>query len=221
MKTKQTIPYLCIYLLTVIALSLGCSSTPGKPDNFDYGKIENNKYTNAYFGCELSIPEKWVVQTKEQMEKLSQRGKDLLAGDNSNTKAMLKASEVKSANLLGVFKYEVGAPVDFNPNFMVIVENVSELPGIKTGSDYLFQTRKLLDNTQLRYDYIDSVFAKEKINGTDFYRMNASIKTAAAEVNQIYYSAIMRGFSFDIILTYNSEEQKQELLSVVNTLKFN
>ncbi|MCX6237351.1 MAG: hypothetical protein NTY07_07300 [Bacteroidia bacterium] len=209
--------YLFSFLVYISTL-LGCSNSD-KPIDFDYGKIENNKYINNYFGCEISIPKEWVIQTKEQMDKLSKKGSDLLAGDNSNTKALLKASEVKTANLLGVFKYERGAAVDFNPNFMIIAENISDYPGIKSGRDYLFQTRKLLDQSQFKYDFLDSVFKKEKINNIEFYSMNAFVKNMNTEIKQIYFSTIIKGFSFDIILTYNNELQKQELISVIKTLK--
>jgi hypothetical protein len=220
MKTKKLIGfYLFNSLFLAILLSTGCSK--GKPDNFDYGKVENNKYTNSYFGCEISLPGEWVVQSREQLDGLSEEGRDMLAGESSTTKAMLKASEIRSANLLGVFKYQRGAAVDFNPNFMVVAENVSALPGIKTGSDYLFQTKKLLSKTQLQYDYIDTVFAVEKINGTPFHRMNASIDAMGTKINQEYYSTIMRGFSFCVILTYNTDEHREELMSMFNTLKFN
>lgn len=219
MQTKnQARLYLFTFFVSVISLFISCS--PGKPEDFDYGKVENNKYTNSYFDCEMSIPKGWVVQSDEQMEDLTKQGEDLIAGDNAVKKAILKASEVRTANLLGVFKYERGAAVDFNPNFIVVAENVDGLPGIKNGSDYLFHTRKLIEQSPLKYDYMDSVYKEEKINNTSFYVMSAYINGMDTDINQLYYCSIIRGFSFNVILTYNNEEQKQELMSAVNSLKF-
>jgi len=155
---KINLNFIRITLLTVLTLS--CSPN-GKPIKFDYGKIENNKYINSFFGFEMELPPNWVVQTKEQMENLSKMGKELVAGDDENMKAVINASEINSANLLAVFKYEVGAVVDYNPNLMLVAENLKNTPGIKTGSDYLFQSRRFLKQSQIQYDYIDEEFQKK------------------------------------------------------------
>jgi hypothetical protein len=124
-------------LLTITAI--GCK-TQDKPIDFDYGHIENSKYINSYFDFEITIPTDWIVQSKEQMDNLSKTGAELVAGDDSKLKAVVKASEINTANLLAVYQYERGSAVEYNPSFMLVAENIINAPGIKTGSDYLFQT---------------------------------------------------------------------------------
>jgi hypothetical protein len=211
--------YASSLLLATIITILGCNRI-GKPINFDYGRIENNKYINDYFDLELTVPDKWVAQSKEQMERQAQKGRDLIAGDNVNTKALLMVSEIKTANLLSVYQFEKGTAVDLNPNITLVAENLNDYPGMKKGSDYLFQARKLLSQSQFKYDYLDQDFKEEKIEGIDFYLMNASIKSMGIEINQTYYSAVLNGFSFNIIITYNNAQQKQDLLNIIHSLKF-
>ncbi|MCD4773736.1 MAG: hypothetical protein K8R41_10185 [Bacteroidales bacterium] len=210
-----------IKLLAILFISLfifGCNSQ--NVEGFDYGRVENNKYLNSFFDFEISIPPTWVVQTKEQTDNLVEVGENLIAGDDENMKAIIKASEINSANLLVVFKYEVGSPVEYNPSFVLIAENLKNAPGVKKGSDYLFHARKLLLQSQVQHDYIDEEFKKEIINNQEFYLMNSSINYAGFNIKQVYYTTIKNGFSVNAIITYVNEEQKNELEKVINSLIF-
>ncbi|MCH7774894.1 MAG: hypothetical protein IH784_10910 [Bacteroidetes bacterium] len=222
MRNKQNmtmkINLLGILFLTII--TIGCNSHD-KPKDFDYGRVENSKYINSFFDFEITLPPDWVIQNKEQTENLAEVGKDLVAGDDKNMKAILKASEINSATLLAVFQYEVGAAVEYNPKFMIVAENLKNAPGIKTGSDYLFHSRKLLKQSQIQYDYIDDEFKKEVINNQEFYLMNLSINYMGLNIKQVYYSTIQNGFSMSTIISFINDEQKNELEKVINSMTFN
>tara|TARA_R110000868_G_scaffold6454_3_gene36613 strand:+ start:7743 stop:8396 length:654 start_codon:yes stop_codon:yes gene_type:complete len=209
--------FLSILLVSLITIS---SYSQTKPVDFDYGKVKNNKYVNSFFNCELNIPTDWVVQTKEQIETISNKGKELIAGDDANMKAMMKTSQVNSANLLSVFQYERGAPVDYNSSISIVAENVKNLPGIKSGSDYLFQVKKMLTLSKIKFDSIAPDFKKETINNTVFYKMDAGITIMGINIKQSYYSTIVNGFSFSIVMSYTDEEQKNILLESINSLQF-
>ncbi len=204
-----------------LTIFLGSCNAQDQPKNFDYGRVDSSKYVNSFFDFELTIPTDWVVQTKEQMEDLTKKGKEIVAGDDSNMKAVLKASEINSASLLSVFQFERGAAVDYNPSFSIVAENIKNSPGIKTGSDYLFQAKRLMEQSQLKYNYIDKEFEKEVINGTEFYKMNAEIKYMGLNIKQIYFVTIQKGFSFIAIASFINDEQKQDLMKSINSMKFN
>jgi hypothetical protein len=203
----------------LLLITNGCSNQD-KPKDFDYGHVENNKYVNSFFNFEISIHPDWIVQTNEQMESMTKVGKELVAGDDSKMKALLKASEINTANLLSVFQFERGSAVEYNPSIVLIAENTKNFPGIKNGKDYLFQARKLLDQSQLKYDSIDKEFTKEVINGTDFYKMNANITYGGLNIRQIYYSTVSKEFSFNVIISFTNDRQKEDLLELVNSMKF-
>lgn len=88
------------------------------------------------------------------------------------------------------------------------------------GGDYLYQARKLLEHSQMKYDHLDKKFGSEWIDGIEFYKMNASIRYMGLNLHQVYYSSFLNNFNFIIILSYNSKEERQELLEVLETLKF-
>lgn len=201
-------------------------SKSDKNDYFDYGTIKGNTYINDFFGIELEYPKEWFVQSKATLDHLSKVGSELVAGDNNNLEKMIKASEINSANLLMVSQHELGATVASNPNIIIVVENTKNLPGIKTGKEYLFHAVKLLKASQLNFKYFNEDFDKKVINGNDFYTLSYGIDASAsinssedAVVNQFYYTTVKKGFSISIILTYNTEPERKILLSMLDGLK--
>ena len=176
----------------LIAITTSSYNANAQPDNFDYGRVENGIYLNDYFNFQIILPANWIVQSKEQTEHIVDTGKKLMAGDDDNMKAMLAASEINSANLLAAFQYEVGTSVEYNPNIMLVAENIRNAPGVKNGSDYLFQARRIIENSQFKYDYLSTEFEKETIGGAEFYKMYARLNYMGLEIKQIYYSTILR-----------------------------
>lgn len=203
----------------LIMMSSICNSY-GQLENFDYGHVDDRNYQNDYFGFTIKLPLEWVVQTKEQTENIANTGKKLIAGDDENMNAVIKASEVNTANLLAVFQYELGSAVEYNPNIMIVVESLKNAPGIKNGSDYLFQARRIVQQGQFKYDYISEKFDKETINESDFYKMDTQLNYMGLEIKQIYYSTVLKGFSFNVIVSYISDEQKEILLKSINSMSF-
>jgi len=213
MKSNLTV------ILGVGILLSGCNFQNQLKD-FDYGKVENNKYTNSFFNIVVTLPEGWKVQSKEQMDNLAKKGEDLITGDNKDLKRAIKASEINTANLLGVFQYEVGAAVDYNPNFMMVAENLIHAPGVKSGSDYLFHVRKYLKQSQVQIDSLDNESTKVLINGQEFYYMNVVMNYLGYKIKQSYYATIINDFALSAIISYVSDEQKLELEKIVNSMKF-
>ena len=213
MKTKNI---LTIFFLG--ALFISCRAG-GKPDNFDYGHIENGKYVNSFFKFEIVLPDGWTIQSQEQMDNLTKMGTEII----TDNKAVIKASLINTANLLQATQYELGAPVDSNSGINIVAENISNTPGIKTGGDFLFHLRKMLQASLLDVEHVDEDFEKETIGGVDFYKMKAIVNYAVQKgqfSNQILYSTIFNNFSLCIIITYKDEVQQQELLKSINSLNF-
>lgn len=202
----------------VMMMALSCGN--GRADDFDYGRVENGVYLNDFFGIQIKLPEAWIVQSREQTQQISEIGKELMAGDDNILKTQIEASEVNTANLLAVFQYELGASVEFNPSIMIVAENVSIIPGVKNGSDYLFHARRMIMQGQVEYSYLTENFNKEIIGESEFYFMDAYINYMGIEIKQRYYSTILKGFSLNLIISYADEEQKEILENSIYTMTF-
>ncbi|KJD33193.1 hypothetical protein PW52_14810 [Tamlana sedimentorum] len=209
-----------ILIALLLVASMGFSQTTRETNSFDYGTINDNVYKNTFFNFKIDIPEGWFVQSKEQTDMLVEAGKDLVTGDNENLKAVIKASEINSAYLLTVFKHELGSAVSYNPSFMVIAENLKLAPGVKLGSDYLFHTRNLLKQSQIKYSHMDDVFLEVMMGNREFHEMDVDLNHMGLVIKQSYYSTILNGFALSIVISYVSETEKTELLNTLKTLKF-
>jgi hypothetical protein len=213
-------------LLLLTLLSSSCNPfKPGKkgiPDDFDYGKIVNNKYTNTFFDMEMDIPKGWAVQTSEQTESIARKGREIITRDNKKLKEALKTADVGTANLLAVFKYEIGSPVEeYNMNFVMVAVNLKDVPGIRTGREYLFEIKKVLkQQNQIEYQQMDTDFKKMMIGKQDFYVMNTTMFAMGNTIKQRYHATVKNGFAFSIIITYQDDEQRPELEKVINSVKF-
>lgn len=210
--------YLSMLLLTLI--TFGCSKEKKKlPEEFDYGKAKDGLYKNSYFDLTIQYNPNWVLQSQEQVDELVDQGSELAAGDNENLKNVIKASKVTTAYLLTLFKHEVGAAVESNPSFMAIAENTKSSPGIKTGEDYLFHTKKLLAQSQIQYSFEKDVYEKT-IGDRTFHVLEGKIQMAnGGTMTQEYIVTVMNGFSLTFVATYTNEDEKGELYKIIDSIK--
>ncbi len=207
-----------IFILVILAL-VGCAEkAKNLPKEFDYGTTENGLYENSFFDLEISFDPNWTIQNKQQTENIAEQGKKLIVGDDSNLEAAVEASEINVAYLLTVFKHKVGAPVDFNPSFIAIAENVKNLPGISKGEDYLFHTKKLLEQAPVNYNFNKDI-SKEERGNHDFYIMETQLEYASKNIIQEYRTTITNGFSLSFIISYANPEQKAELYEILDNIK--
>ena len=119
-----------IFIFLLVASFSGLAQT--KDSVIIQGYLENDVYVNEFFGFSLPIPENWSVQNRDQLEMIKSAGEELM-GDSKEVKYAQKESAKNTYYLLTIFKYELGTPVDFNPSIIIIGENVSHSPGIKSG----------------------------------------------------------------------------------------
>ncbi|MBD0830606.1 hypothetical protein [Aestuariibaculum sediminum] len=208
--------------IALIFTILNSCGSKGKPDNFDYGHVNDYVYSNNFFKCSMKLPDNWNIQSEESTQQIMEMGKDIVAGDDDKMKAKITAAEVNVANLLAVFEHEIGTTLEgqYNPNIMLVAENISRAPLVKTGADYLYHSREFLKQSQFQYDYLSDEFKSENINGTEFYKMEAMMHYMGFDIKQMYYSTINKGFSFNVILSYTTEAQKQVLLKSLQSLLF-
>jgi hypothetical protein len=199
-------------LLLIIA---GCKQ---EPKNFDYGKIEKGVYTNNYFDFEIPVPSNWAVQNKEQVQQLQKTGEELVAGNDKELGAKIKAADIRTAILLTVFKNKTDAITDkFNSSFIILSENLGGMP-IKKGSDYLEHAKKIMQQSSMSYQFAPN-YANEKIGNKEFDRMDVSLG-GEGNVQQSYYSVIDGNFALSIIISYGDDEQQAELKNIINKIKF-
>jgi len=210
-----------LFILFIAVALTGCNNKPiTEEQGFEYGSVKDGRYTNKFFDIQMDVPKDWDVQSQAENDAIMEEGKNMVAGDNKNMKAALKASEINTAGLLTVFKDKPGTTPTFNPSIMLVAENLKNAPGVKTGKEYLFHSRKLMLAGQMQYNHIDEDFAKREINGWEFYTMNVSANYSGVTVNQVYLATVKDGFALGLIYSYADEAQKAELEKLINTVDY-
>ena len=218
--TMKTTTIKTLFFLALMSLFIACKSATVEEEvaeAFELGSTTAGHYHNAYFDLDIYFDSTWNVQEKEQMELMEKIGERALVEDNDALKEVLDASIVNTAHLLAIFKHPLGARVEYNPNFIALVENVRLYPGIETGADYLFHAQKLLKQTAIQYQF-EEVY-EVRVGTVLFHVLEVSANYMGIEVKQNYWSTINKGFCLSFILSYNTEKEQEELMQIINKVR--
>jgi len=205
-------------IIVLILLVVGCEKKAS--EEIDFGTINNSVYKNNYFGMTATLPSDWSIQSQEAQKRTLKTGGKLLAGDDKNLNAVLKASELRVVNLFAASQYPKGAPVSYNSSIAAVAENVRDLPGIKRGSDYHFHTKQLLQSSSLDLSFPKDIYT-QSLGGVDFDVMEVEIHVRGITVRQKYYAAVMKGYAVSIIISFTTSEDEASLQKILDTVKFN
>ncbi len=217
-----------IILSAFILLIASCNSEQQNADFFDYGKIENGTYSNDFFNFNITLPEDWYIQSKDNIvDKVKNIYKDReLTGNSQNLQKSIekiKPSTIKKVVLLNLFRYNIDSTVDFNQSFSVAALNLKNDPNTKSGKDCINQIIEASNSHSVKRTTKGEP-KLTKIGSLDFYEITMEI-----EINQIvndtvkqrYCACVINGFNFLIIMTYITDEQLSELNEVLATTTFN
>jgi len=200
--------------LIIIAMMSFCFTSKGQISVFDLGRVEYGVYKNDYFDFQIMLPYGWDVRLPRQVDNTSNDG---TTGDSET---IMDAYEVSTANLLEVFQYIAGTELEFNSSIMIGAENIMDAPEIQNGKDFLLLVYDLIGQGEIEYDYVSDEIAYQSINGKDFYKMVTRATYNGYEVEQHYFSTVSNGFSFYVVVSFNTGAQKEILLRAVNTMVF-
>ena len=207
-----------IYSIVLIVLFTNCKNEKNLPTDFDYGIVENGVYKNNYFGVRIPFNTDWSVQSQKQMSDLTKSGTDLIVGDNDEFQKVVDASLINVAELFMIFKYEVGSTTNFNPSFLMNAENLKQFPNINNASEYLVGAKRVLQQSNMQIDYRSEDYEVE-IGNEKFLCME--IENGSFGIFQDYFVTLKRGFAVAFIVTYDNEEDKKELYSIIENININ
>jgi hypothetical protein len=210
-------------VLCAAMLAAGCNrdATAGGVEEAAGGlaeKVSENAYRNAAFGLTVTAPDSWSVMDNQQTKRLMDVGTDVATAGNDRLKAVAEASKQGTTNIFTFFKHPLGTPVEFNPSVMGVAENLMLAPGVKTGRDYFFHARKLMEQSSMPVEFVGD-YTTAKIGGQAFDRMNVRMDVNGVSVNQSYYAARHDNFVVVIIQSYQTDAEREETMAVVDTIK--
>ena len=212
--TTLTITWICLAIIALPACDpLG--KAPGSQVSVNaYGKVVGQDYINEHFGLKLPIPEGWHIASEQSQAVADEIGKEMFSDE---TNAMTEATEHLYATALMITEYEFGAPVEFNPNISVMIENVSAFPGIKTTDDYLAAARLNLKH-EPSMNILPGTLT-QTLAGQTFKGLDVQSDTMGIKAYQNIYALKQGGYVILFTLSDNSPEGLKKLLGYLEKLE--
>jgi hypothetical protein len=179
--------------------------------NVDEGKIVGEIYSSSEIGWTIEIPTGWTVTDKDKLEKNDEAGK----------KAIEKTADRKY-DFSGLKHL-----ISFKKDKFNIFQSTSEtfkLAYQGEWEDNNVAVKELVYNT-----YLDqgikcdtTVTTIESIDGLDFYTYSFIIYNPKKEIvlRQILYSRYFEGLDFGMVISYNNEKYRDEMLKAIRNSKF-
>lgn len=204
-------------LLAVALCLAGCGRSAN--EKMDSGTVNHSVYKNNYLGMTITLPANWIVQSQQAQTRLYNAGMKLEAGNDKTLRSVMAASESRNVHLFAAFKYPLGSPVAYNPSIISLAEYVRDYPGIRSGSDFNFQTKQQLEAGALNVSFPKPTYSIS-LGGTDFNVMDVEIHMRGKVIDQKYYSTIMKGYALNFIISYTTDEEEASLQQILDTVKF-
>ena len=175
-------------------------------------------YTNQLFGMKIVKPTTWYSQKIEELIQFQKLGANLIAGEDKNIQALAQESLKSSLPLFGFYQYAPGTPGKSNPNISGVAENISALPGIRTGCDYLANAKKFAAQSQVTINFEDNCDTT-KINGKDLSVMRATFEFGNVKANQKYFACVRDSHAIAVVANYYYPNEEKLVDNIVNTLE--
>lgn len=213
-------------LITIMIVTsiMGCTTTESNEAALQeakimeiYGSYNGGEFVNNYYGFKLQIPETYTIQNDEMKKHIADVGANVLYGDEKSALEQTDIAAEETYNILIASKYEIGAPVSENIIFMILSENLTYLPGIKNGADYLWSIQKQLKDSDIGL-FDESEFLQEEINGINFHTFKYGIKMHSVTVYQKWYVKKVKEHMLCFALTNITDEGFVELEKIIQTI---
>ena len=206
-----------LWLILSCLILISCSDK-GKERSVITKSDDGVTYTNEYFGLTVTKPSGWYSQSPEATMKLNKAGASMMAGDNQNMKAVFEQSLKSTVPVFAFFQSEPGAPVRTNPNVISVAENISVMPGIKTGCDYLYHARNALSHAAIKME-ISPGCNTVKHGKANLGYFDLTTHLNGLDVSQRYYACVQGSHAISIIQTYFDEASKKMVDGVLDSVK--
>jgi len=201
-----------IFLMFII---IGCNS---KANYFDFGLLEDQKYTNPYFNCELNIPEGWAAQANGEQVWQREEGYFDLASGSIDEDIKADVRDVEDVVLLVIMEIEleegsIPASITFMSESLIYNEEV------KDARAYLdFSKAEIIEMGSFKFS--DKKMETIQANGADFLVMDAILDVDDRIIYQSFASLVKKDFALSAILTHSSQKQRDMMIEIIKSMDF-
>lgn len=205
----MTIIRLLPILLFVFVIS--CKEKPKDPNaQVDEGSFTGETYTSRDIGWTIEIPKGFTVTSKDQVDAQEKKGLKMI---ENATNTQINTRELK--NLLSFSKNKFNLLTSTSQPFQESYEGEYEA-NIRAMPALLYQT------FAAQGVRTDTATGSEKIQGLDFRTVYTTVygKDGNVILRQNIYTRLMKGYDFNVVISYNNEDDKDAMVNTFRKSKF-
>lgn len=192
-----------VFILAIcLIFAISCKKDPNK--SIDEGSVKNSSYTNKEIGWTINIPKGWEIVSMEQKKALQDKGSDLFKGTYGED---IDTSLLK--NLIGFKKDAFNSFLSTSEPYDVETDGNWEINN-QSIKEFIYDTYV---NQGIRVDTTATTI--ENVGGLDFYSFRFTIYSPEGKLilNQILYDRLINGLTFSVVINYNNNTMKNEMLN--------
>lgn len=222
LKNIVVITILAVIVITIPAVFVFHSINSNKeeknlPKTFDYGKIDNGTYYNDFFNFVYTYPPGWSTLDKKEME-AKVKDKIEISFKDEELKSKINADMVDVPTLFYAIKKPTDTNAEFTPSILINCENISKYNGSLSFEAYAEQAKKMMEQTKMAVSF--SREEMKTIGGKDFLKLTIENNNYGITIKQEYFITIINDFTFNIVVSYMTDESKTIIANSLNTIKF-
>lgn len=187
-----------------------------KTDKFK-GKIVKNTFTNNFFGFSLKTLDDWHIAPEATIDFIKETQVIDFGGGDPEIERRWRFLMSKSYYLFMCSRYPFGDD-RLNANFICIVENISHLPIIQTGEDYLKNTMEILYMDGDVFEIADDI-KSFKIGKHTFHAFE--LTDTLTGICQIQFATVIKGYALNFCAGFFEEREFDMLQKIIQTIRFN
>lgn len=206
-------------MLVIVLVLITVNCLPKDVVDLDLGRIEDGYYTNKSFDLKVPVPRGWNIADDATRLEIMNAELSSQALNADGTEQSLEQSRTKTLYFFSFSRYSMEEEFKKNYNASGFAENINYLPTeIKKVEDYFSYLKSAFDNSELEYEYNDTI-SEIQIGGQTFKTFGSSVKVEEQIMMQEYYSAFKSNFVIVLVITYRTEEQKRELQDIISKIE--
>ncbi len=210
-----------VEVLTEIDVYFSLERDPNapKPIKPDEGSLTGDIYTSRYFRFTYPLPKDWkVYDAKSLMEAATAEWKQMNEG-KPEAQAEIQTSAGHSYGLFLASEHSLSAVAEPLRNISVHAEQVSDVPGIRTGGEYLERVKRAAERhgTSLQFQ---GEAREVSVAGKQFFRLDGQASARGAIVYEASYATVMDGYALRFDFVSQNQKDLEALCATMAALHF-
>lgn len=210
-----------IILAAAMALVCALSGCAGKPP-MTTGAYDGNTYTNDFFGLTYSVPDGWVIASREDLIAIFEASTEAVGSDDKEAEKSMKLGEQEIVYLGYVAPHEYDYMEGSNPNLNLLCENL-QAAGLVI-RDSAAYVEAALDDLRSQYDSMGVAYSiadptTETIGGAEFSVIDATLTGDGYEVYQRMLCTVKNNYALVFTLTWYDDAELPDLETIVDSIQ--